>query len=146
MPPTNNPQQQPSPAELRALAKKLERQAWSKSGVQLMKSLGMEPDPWQVSLLRSQARHVLLCCSRQSGKSTTTAILALHHALYPPAGKPTLTLLLSPSQRQSSELFRKVLGFYRQLDRPEPAIEENKQSLELYFTRPGVRHCQTPGN
>ena len=112
---------QPSAAELLALAQKLEHQAWSKSGVQLMKSLGMEPDPWQVSLLRSEARRLLLCCSRQSGKSTTTAILALHHALYPPAGKPTLTLLLSPSQRQSSELFRKVLTFYRQLGRPEPS-------------------------
>jgi hypothetical protein len=96
-----------------------------------MRSLNMEPDPWQVSLLRSQARRLLLCCSRQSGKSTTTAILSLHHALYPPEGKPTLTLLLSPSQRQSGELFRKVLTFYRQLGRPEPAIEENKLSLEL---------------
>jgi hypothetical protein len=128
-PATDNPQ--PSPAELRALAARLEKKAWSQSGVELMKSLGMTPDGWQMDLLRSQARRLLLCCSRQSGKSTTTAILSLHHALYPPAGKPTLTLLLSPSQRQSSELFRKVLTYYRQLSRPEPSIEENKLSLEL---------------
>jgi hypothetical protein len=122
---------QPSPDELLALAERLERQAWARSGVQLMKSLGMEPDPWQINLLRSEARRLLLCCSRQSGKSTTTAVLALHHALYPSAGKPTLTLLLSPSQRQSSELFRKVLTYYRQLGRPEPSVEENKLSIEL---------------
>src|SRR5437868_253966 len=67
---------------------------------------GLVPDPWQARLLRSQAPRILLNAARQSGKSTTTATLALHTALYQPGA---LVLLLSPSLRQSIELFKKVL-------------------------------------
>ena len=38
---------------------------------------GFEPDDWQAEALRSPSRRMLLNCSRQSGKSTTTAIIAL---------------------------------------------------------------------
>ena len=68
----------------------------------------MEPDPWQVSFLRSTDDYLLLC-SRQSGKSTTCGALASHTADYKPE---SLTLLLSRSLRQSSELFRKVAKFH----------------------------------
>jgi hypothetical protein len=115
-------------SELDALADLLDRSAFTLDGAHLLHQLGLQADPWQVELLRTEARRVLLCCSRQAGKSTATSVLALDEALYKP---PALILLLSPSQRQSMELFRKVLGFYRQLGRPEPAIEENKLSLEL---------------
>jgi hypothetical protein len=56
------------------------------------------PDPWQAEVLRFTSPRLLLNCSRQSGKSTTTAVLAMHTALYRPG---SLTLLLSPSERQS---------------------------------------------
>jgi hypothetical protein len=46
--------------------------------------LGLEPDPWQGDLLRSASDRVLLNCCRQSGKSTMTAVIALHRALYHP--------------------------------------------------------------
>jgi hypothetical protein len=55
--------------------------------------LKFEPDPWQARLLRSRAPWILLNCCRQSGKSTTTAALALHTAIYDPG----LILLVSPS-------------------------------------------------
>jgi hypothetical protein len=55
---------------------------------------------------------VLLNCCRQSGKSTTTAISALHTALY----DPRLVLLVSPSLRQSKELFGKVTRFLKSLE------------------------------
>ena len=48
--------------------------------------LKFEPDPWQAQLLRSRASWILLNCCRQSGKSTTTAALALHTAIYNPLG------------------------------------------------------------
>src|SRR5207248_8207185 len=73
--------------------------------------LKFEPDPWQAQLLRSRASWILLNCCRQSGKSTTTAALALHTAIY----NPGLTLLVSPSLRQSKELFAKVTGFLKDL-------------------------------
>src|SRR5215212_4760019 len=72
-----------------------------------------EPDRWQEDLLRSDARRVLLNAARQSGKSTITAILATHTALYDPG---SLVLLLSPTLRQSGELFKKCLAVYRTLD------------------------------
>ena len=36
-------------------------------------SLGVEPDPWQEDVLRSDSKRIILNCARQSGKSTVTA-------------------------------------------------------------------------
>src|SRR5262245_8530130 len=52
--------------------------------VALMRQAGMEPDPWQAQVLHSQASRLLLLCCRQAGKSSVTAVLALHEALYRP--------------------------------------------------------------
>jgi hypothetical protein len=81
----------------------------------LMQRAGMTPDPWQVEALRSRAQQLLLLCSRQSGKSTVAAVLAMHTALYAPG---SLTLLLSPTLRQSQELFKIVTKLYTRLDAP----------------------------
>lgn len=89
---------------------------------------GLVPDPWQERVLRSVAPRLLLNCSRQSGKSTITSLLALHLTLYTP---DSLVLLLSPSLRQSSELFKKCLGVYRDLGRPVPAESETALTLTL---------------
>jgi len=90
--------------------------------------LEFTPDEWQAGLLRTTSPQVILNCSRQSGKSTTTAVLALHTAYYNPGA---LILLGSPSQRQSSELFAKVTEFRKQLDRSMKLAEDNKTSFEL---------------
>ena len=66
----------------------------------LMQELGLQPDRWQEEFLRSSADRQLLLCTRQAGKSTAAAILALHDALY---SDNALVLLLSPSLRQSQE-------------------------------------------
>jgi hypothetical protein len=92
------------------------------------RALGLEPDLWQEELLCSTSDRVLLNCSRQSGKSTMTGVIALHRALYHPG---SLILCLAPALRQSQELFGKVLGFYRDLDRPVLPQAERKLSLEL---------------
>src|SRR5258708_33655055 len=72
--------------------------------VELAIDCHVTPDEWQAGVLRSTARKSLLLCSRQSGKSTTVALRALHDALY---AAPAMVLMVSPSQRQSGELFRK---------------------------------------
>ncbi|MFC2094972.1 terminase large subunit domain-containing protein [Candidatus Bipolaricaulota bacterium] len=82
--------------------------------------LEIEPDSWQAEVLRSQHDRIILNCCRQAGKSTIAGILALHTALY---HAPSLVLLLSPSMRQSSELFRKVSGLYRRATGSPPAAE-----------------------
>ncbi len=47
-------------------------------------SLGLDPDPWQERLLRSTASRVLLNCSRQSGKSTMSGVIAPANRASPP--------------------------------------------------------------
>src|SRR5438552_6953165 len=94
----------------------------------LLCARGLEPDPWQRELLLANDRQILLNCSRQSGKSTVVAALALHTALFRPAG---LVLLLSPSLRQSGEIFRKVLHAWQALGRPLAAGRVNQSRLEL---------------
>jgi hypothetical protein len=78
--------------------------------------------------LLARDRQVLLNASRQSGKSTVVSALALHVALFTPGA---LVLLLSPSQRQSGEIFRKVHDGYSALERPVPAAYESQLRLEL---------------
>jgi hypothetical protein len=108
--------------------------------VSFAKRLGIEPDPWQEDLLHSASERVLLNCCRQSGKSTMTAVIALHRALYHPG---SLILCLAPALRQSQELFGKVLGFYRDLGRPVSPQGERKLSLEL---ENGSRIVTLPGS
>ncbi|MBJ6978059.1 phage terminase large subunit [Luteimonas sp. MC1895] len=93
----------------------------------VMRDAGMEPDPWQEAVLNSDSRRMLLLCSRQSGKSTTSASLAVHQALYDPG----LVLLIAPAQRQSSELFRKVREVYSALPDVPRVVQESAMRLEL---------------
>ena len=71
---------------------------------------------------------MLVLCSRQAGKSTAAAALALRTALTRPLSP---ILLVSRSRRQSEELFRKVLDLFRQSGRPMGSTLENKLELEL---------------
>lgn len=91
-------------------------------------TLKFDPDPWQERVLTSQDDRLSLNCCRQSGKSTSAAIRGLHQALFFPR---SLVLLVSPTLRQSSELFRKVTDFLSLLPvRPE-LVEDNRLSLQL---------------
>jgi len=94
----------------------------------ILRSRGLVPDPWQQQILLGTDRQILLNCSRQSGKSTTVAALALHTALCRPG---SLILLLSPSLRQSLELFRKVIECYAAIGRPIDTLAFNQTRLEL---------------
>jgi len=90
--------------------------------------LGFNPDPWQEKVLSSSSKRLMLNCSRQSGKSTTASILALHRAIFYPEN---LILLVSPSLRQSSELFRKVGEQLKKLQCKPKLVEDNKLSCTL---------------
>lgn len=96
--------------------------------VAFSRSIGIDPDSWQADVLRYEGKRLLLNCCRQSGKSTTTAIKALHTALYKPK---SLILLASPSLRQSQELFRKVRDGLNALKDAPRLLEDNKLSLTL---------------
>lgn len=97
--------------------------------VKFSRKLGFTPDDWQSIVLRMDRQRMLLNCSRQAGKSTVTALLAVYRALY----KPGLTLLISPSLRQSGELFRKVKDWFSLLPgylQPK-FVEDNQLSCQL---------------
>lgn len=107
----------------------------------LMSDAGMVPDDWQRDLLREQHDRVLLLASRQSGKSQTAAALALREALL---RSGSLVLLLSPTFRQSGELFKdKVKRLYCALNRPVAAVQESALSMEL---QNGSRIVSRPGD
>jgi len=89
---------------------------------------GIEPDAWQQAVLRSPAPQQILCCSRQSGKSTVSAVVALHEAMYTPA---SLVLLLAPVGRQSKELLGKVRSVYADVPGDLGTEADNQVTLEL---------------
>lgn len=102
---------------------------------------GIVLDPWQARMVNSQAQQLLLNCSRQSGKSSVTAVLAMHTALYE-ANAPVL--LLSRALRQSQELFRKCLDVYHGLGEQ---VDEAKAESALRLDLPnGSRILSLPGS
>ncbi len=108
--------------------------------VAFARELGIAPDSWQEDLLRSGSNRVLLNITRQGGKSTMSALIALHRALYFPG---SLVLCLAPAERQSKELFSKITGFYRKLhDAPPP---DSDRKLGMHLTN-GSRVEALPGS
>jgi len=102
--------------------------------------LDFEPDPWQVEVLLSPAKPPapqLLQAGREehhhreSWRSTRRS-----------SGPGSLVLLVSPSLRQSSELFKKVTGFLDALDDRPRLTEDNKLSFAL---ENGSRVVSLPG-
>ena len=94
----------------------------------VMVDAGLSPDAWQAAVLRSDSKRQCWLCCRQSGKSTVAAAKSIHVALYEPG---SLILLLSPSLRQSQEVFRKCLDLYRKLAGVPDLSAESALRLEL---------------
>jgi len=106
----------------------------------ILSGAGYPPDSWQRTLLRSTSDRVLMLITRQGGKSLTAAAIAVREALLRP---PALVLLLSPTLRQSGELFRdKVKRLYHGLGWPVPAAQETQLTMELAN---GSRIVSLPG-
>jgi hypothetical protein len=101
--------------------------------------VGLILDQWQAQLMRSTASRVLLLCARQTGKSTTCALIAIVTSI----GQPfALVLLVSPSQRQSGELFKTVIGHLRRLPGVPRITAESALRCEL---ENGSRIIALPG-
>jgi hypothetical protein len=101
---------------------------------------GLTMDQWQATLMRSTSLRVLMLCSRQSGKSAVAALITTHTAITQPNA---LVLLVSPSQRQSAELFRSLMVLFRKLkDAPEM---RNESALRVELAN-GARIVALPGD
>ena len=90
------------------------------------------PDEWQKEVLQwvisGQKQDLILNCGRQTGKSTIAAHLAVWVAIFIPK---SLILLVSPSLRQSSELFRKVRDILEVIKIPLELDEDNMLSCKF---------------
>jgi hypothetical protein len=84
-------------------------------------------DDWQAQLIDSPPRRLMACCGRQVGKSTAAAICALNTAIYTPGA-------ISPSLRQSVELFRTLHDLWSKLPGHPSADRESLSYLELANT------------
>lgn len=115
---------------------------WEIDPATMLSAAGLTPDPWQAQVLRETGTdRLLLLCSRQAGKSTTASALALRQAILKPG---SLILLLSPTLRQSGELFRdKVLRLWRNMGSPRKG--KNPTQLELELSN-GSRIVSLPEN
>jgi hypothetical protein len=100
---------------------------------------GITLDKWQADLMRSTAPRILLLCARQTGKTTTTGFIGLGTAIYKPG---SLTLILSPSQRQSAEMQRTIMSFHSKLQ-GAPALTQ-ESVLKSEFAN-GSRIIALPG-
>jgi len=70
--------------------------------------VGFKPFDYQVELPRDSSKRIVACWARQTGKSTTTALKALHFAFTNP---DKTILIVSPSERQSQLMFAKIRRF-----------------------------------
>jgi hypothetical protein len=102
--------------------------AYALNPVAFAEAAGITCDAWQADLLLSQPRKALLLCSRQSGKSTVTALKALWTALYEPN---SLTVIAAPAQRQSGEMLRSVKALHANLAGAPSLINESVLKVEL---------------
>lgn len=66
--------------------------------VEFARLLGFDPDAKQIGILSSRAHRNMINGSRQCGKSTILALLAVHRALTEPK---SLVLLVGPFSRQA---------------------------------------------
>jgi hypothetical protein len=108
---------------------------------QIARDVGIEQlDAWQAQLLDDPPKRVLMLCGRQVGKSTTASLVALNAAVYQ---APALVILVSPSQRQSIELYRTLHSIWQRLPGAPKAEFETLTRLELDN---GSRILSLPGS
>jgi hypothetical protein len=119
---------------LRAQAHKLDPARWCRE------VLEYTPDDWAVQVMMSPARYVIENISRQAGKSTCSAAIAVHQAVFFPG---SLILVVSPTLRQSGELQRKCMRFYDIVDPAHDGLAEDTK-LSVQFTN-GSRIIALPG-
>jgi len=106
----------------------------------LARDCGIETDAIQAQLLTTTSRKMLVNCCRQFGKSTIAALGACWEALY---AAPAMVVVISPSQPQSTELFKKIHGFWQMLPGAPAAEQESLTRMQLAN---GSRIISLPGS
>jgi len=110
------------------------------TAAELMELSGMPPDPWQLEFFAARPERALLLCGRQTGKSTCAAACAVEEMI---CQAPALVLCVSPTLRQSQELFRKIRELFLVVRSQVPILHESALRIELLN---GSRGISLPGS
>ncbi|HEU0124245.1 MAG TPA: terminase family protein [Bryobacteraceae bacterium] len=94
--------------------------------------------PKQIEVLDSPAHYLMLCCSRQWGKTTTIAVKALHHAVHRPHQS---IVVLSPCLYQANLLIDVFSSYAQQLGFP---IRRHLGRRESFVLPNGSRIAAVP--
>ncbi len=101
---------------------------WTDPGA-ILRASGRTPDPWQERFLKGGWSRALLCCSRQTGKSTSLGALTVKTML---TEYPALCLLIGPAERQAKELMKAhVARMFAGLGWPVQAVKMGELEIEL---------------
>lgn len=104
-----------------------EPDSWAEDVIQPV--VEYELDPWQREFLRDTREKLILLVHRQGGKSTAVGIKALHRAIF---REDQTIVLVSPTQRQSSDLLRDIRKLIRAI--PEySAMQTVDNTLSVEF-------------
>jgi hypothetical protein len=107
----------------------------------IARDVGLEQlDDWQARMIDDPPHRLLCLCGRQVGKSTSAAVCALNKVIYQ---APATVIMISPSQRQSVELFRTFSAMWSRLPGRPEAQYETLQRLEF---QNGSRVISLPGS
>lgn len=114
-------------AELQDLMWTYEPDSWAEDVIQPVVEYCL--DPWQREFLRDTREKLILLVHRQGGKSTAVGIKALHRAIF---REDQTIVLVSPTQRQSSDLLRDIRKLIRAI--PEySAMQTVDNTLSVEF-------------
>lgn len=107
---------------------------------EIMRRSGKEPDEWQARMLRSNSKRIIIAAARQNGKTEATAAKALHALLYQPE---SLALLVSASQKQASEVLRRLKSLFRPF---ADSFRVEAESVLAFELRNGSRCLSLPSD
>ena len=96
--------------------------------MEFARRVGFEADERQAEVLRSKAKRGILNCTRQWGKSTVSAVKAVHRAW---TERGSLVLVASPGLLQSGEWMRKAEEVVEKLGVRVRGDGKNEMSVEL---------------
>lgn len=102
--------------------------------------LNLTLDPYQNRILACTAHSVLLCCGRQTGKTTLAAIKALHSALHTSRAH---VVIISRTLRQSAHVLRQVYEFASYLNCP---LRSDRTAGLAFVFENGSRIVALPNN
>lgn len=105
--------------------------------------LKFTPTQYQTDFLRDNSKRILLCWSRQSGKTTTIAAKSIWYALAHPS---TLTLIVAPSLRQSMILSDRIQDFLAKLTPDQRRVWIAKQQRTQILFKNGSRIIALPNS